>query len=97
MQVRVMEALRLWAEAVKEEAQAIVPVRSGYLRSTIYAEIADWIANIGAEATYAAFVEFGTRRMMARPYLQPALEMYLPQLEQIVADAIEAAKGDAGF
>jgi len=66
MQRHVHEQLASWAANVKALARRTVPVRTGYLRSTIYAKIQGWVAQIGAEATYAMFVEFGTRYMRAR-------------------------------
>jgi HK97 gp10 family phage protein len=97
MQRHVHRQLASWAADVKALARRIVPVRTGYLRSTIYAKIQEWIAEIGAEATYAMFVEFGTRYMRARPYLYPAIREYLPQLETIISEAIEYAKREAGL
>ena len=86
-----------WAEDVKVLAKQIVPVRTGRLQSSIYAKIQGWVAEIGAEAAYAMFVEFGTRYMHARPYLFPAIQENLPRLEQIISEAIEAAKAEAGL
>lgn len=97
MQRHVHEQLASWAANVKALARRIVPVRTGYLRSTIYAKIQGWVAQIGAEATYAMFVEFGTRYMRARPYLYPAIQQYLPQLEAIISEAIEYARREAGL
>jgi HK97 gp10 family phage protein len=74
-----------------------VPVRTGYLRSTIYAEVKEWVVNVGAEAAYALFVELGTRYMQGQPYLWPAIQEYLPQLETMVKEAIELAKSETGF
>ena len=92
LQRNVHSQLASWAADVKAEAMRKAPVRTGYLRSSIYAKVQDWVVQLGAEATYALFVELGTRYMMAQPYLWPAVQEYLPQLEQIVKDAIEAAK-----
>jgi len=97
MQRHVHRLLASWAADVKALARQLVPVRTGHLRSSIYAKISEWVAEIGAEATYALFVELGTRRMQARSYLYPAIREYLPQLEQIIREAIEAAKAEAGF
>jgi len=97
VQKHVHRQLASWAADVKALAKQLVPVRTGHLRSSIYAKISEWVAEIGAEATYALFVELGTRRMQARPYLYPAIREYLPQLEQIIREAIEAAKAEAGF
>jgi HK97 gp10 family phage protein len=97
MQRHVHRQLVSWAADVKALAKRIVPVRTGHLRSSIYAKIQGWVAQIGAEATYAMFVEFGTRYMQAKPYLYPAIQRYLPQLETTISEAIEYAKREAGF
>jgi HK97 gp10 family phage protein len=97
MQRHVRGQLESWAGDVEALAKQLVPVRSGYLRSTIHARIAEWIAEIGAEATYALFVEFGTRSMRARPYLFPAVQEHLPRLERIICEAIDTAKVEAGL
>ena len=97
MQKHVRGQLESWAEHVKALAKQLVPVRTGYLRSTIYAKIREWVAEIGAEATYALFVEFGTRYMRARPYLFPAVRENLPRLERIICDALGQAKAEAGL
>jgi hypothetical protein len=67
------------AADMKSEAERLVSVRTGYLKSTIYAKVHDWVAELGAEASYALFVEFGTRHM----------------LENVITQAIEAAKAEA--
>ena len=86
-----------WAEDVKTEAMRRAPVKTGHLRSSIYSLVKDWVVNVGAEATYALFVELGTRTLRARPYLYPSIQQYLPQLEQAICEAIDAAKEEAGF
>ena len=97
MQRQVYRYLHSWASDVKALAKQLVPVRTGYLRSTIYATVQEWVAEIGAEAAYALFVELGTRHMQAQPYLYPAIQEYLPQLEDIICAAIDAAKTEAGL
>jgi len=97
MQKQVHRQLASWAADVKAEAMRQVPVRTGYLRSTIYAKIQEWVAEIGADATYALFVELGTKYMQAQPYLSPAIQQYLPELEAIIISGIEQAKAEAGL
>jgi len=97
MQRHVHRQLASWAADVKALAKQLVPVRTGHLRSSIYVKIQEWVAEIGAEATYALFVEFGTRYMQAQPYLYPAIQEHLPQLEAIICEAIDAAKSEAGL
>lgn len=97
MQKHVHRQLASWAADVKALAKQLVPVRTGHLRASIYAKIREWVAEIGAEATYGLFVELGTRYMRARPYLYPAIQEHLPRLEQIICDGLEAAKAEAGL
>lgn len=97
MQRQVHEQLRNWAEEVKASARRQVPVKTGQLRDSIYAKMGEWIAEMGAEATYAMFVELGTRYIRARPFLYPAVQEALPRLETIISSAIEAAKREAGL
>ena len=97
MQGYVHAKLVSWAEDVKTEAMQRAPVKTGHLRGSIYALVKDWVVNIGAEATYALFIELGTRYLRARPYLWPSIQQYLPQLEQAISEAIDAAKAEAGF
>lgn len=78
-------------------ARQNVPVKTGYLRSTIQARLQGWMAEIGAEAEYASSVEFGSRYARAHPYLRPAVEEHLPDLEQVICEAIDTAKSEAGL
>jgi len=97
IQRHVHRLLASWAADVKALAKQLAPVRTGHLRSSIYAKIQEWVAEIGAEATYAIFIEFGTRYMQAQPYLYPAIQEHLPRLEHIICEAIDQAKAEAGL
>lgn len=62
-----------WAEAVKDRAQEIVPVDTGALKASIHVEEAGRGSyQVVASTHYAAFVEYGTHKMAAQPYLTPA-------------------------
>ena len=97
MQRRVHGQLANWAETVKAEAQRLVPFRTGYLRSTIYARIQEWNMELGADAAYAANIEFGTRVAQAKPFLNPAVQARLPELERFLLSALDLAKTEAGL
>ncbi|MEM0313798.1 MAG: HK97 gp10 family phage protein [Candidatus Bathyarchaeia archaeon] len=90
----VHQQLLRWALILRETARGYAPVRTGYLRSSIYATVHDWVVQVGAKASYAMFVEFGTRYMRAKPYLAPALQQCLPGLERMIVEAIEQAKAE---
>lgn len=61
---------------MEDLARSIVPVDTGFLQSTIYHRVdpAALTLEFGATADYALFVEFGTRRMAAEPYIRPAFD-----------------------
>jgi HK97 gp10 family phage protein len=72
------EADTLVAEAASQQveagAQSRAPVRTGALRGSIARRVEGARWAVGAGVDYALFVELGTSRMAARPYLRPALE-----------------------
>jgi len=95
LQTSVQARLAELADSIKETAQQLAPVRTGYLRSTIYAQVEDWSVKVGATAPYAAYVEHGTRYMYGRRFLSRSLEAHLPQLESVVGLAVEEALKEA--
>ena len=97
MQERVRAWLYDWAQRVVDEAKRNAPIRTGYLQSKIYAMSHEWVVEIGAGAAYSYFVEFGTRYMIAHPFLYPAVQAFLPELETNIIGAIEQAKAEAGL
>jgi len=77
-------------------AQSLAPKRTGYLASTIFAErVGEWAFKLGARASYAAFVEFGTRFMQSRRFLSHALELSMPGLVNHVSQAVREAVAEA--
>jgi HK97 gp10 family phage protein len=86
-----------WAANVQAQAVKNASIVTGYLRSTICAKVKEWVIDLGADAAYAVFVELGTRYMQAHPYLYPAIQQYLPELEDVIISAIEQAKLEAGL
>jgi HK97 gp10 family phage protein len=60
--------------AIQAQAQANAPVRTGFLRASIIRLVSGGKFVVSALASYAGFVEYGTRRAAARPYLTPAAE-----------------------
>ena len=63
-----------WAVAIEERAKEIVPEDTGFLKSTIHVEKGDrpGLYQVIADAFYAIFVEHGTSKMAAQPFLIPA-------------------------
>lgn len=63
----------LGREAVAQ-AQRMAPVATGELRGSIAYRVSNGELILYADAPHAAYVELGTRKMAAQPYLRPALE-----------------------
>jgi HK97 gp10 family phage protein len=97
MQTQVQTRLAEWAETVSAEAARLVPVRTGYLRSTIYARFQEWQAEVSVEAVYAASVEFGSRYAQAKPFFQPAVQQHMPELEGLLLEAVDSARTEANL
>lgn len=81
---------------VKAEAQMRAPILTGNLRRSIdYQVVSENEVDIGAtaEADYAVYVEKGTSKMAAQPFLEPAAMDNLGQLEEIAGQRINANMG----
>jgi len=67
-------------------ARDLVRVRTGFLRQSIYWRPTDLMRFVfGAYAPYARYVEYGTSRMAARPFLRPAMSMVWPDMTREIA------------
>jgi len=96
MRQHVEEALDFQVQAMQTRAQSLAPKRTGYLASTIYAQrVGEWAFKLGARASYAVFVELGTRFMQARRFLSRALELGMLGLVNHVNRAIREAITEA--
>ena len=68
------------------------PVRTGALRNSITVDFYGVMsAQIGPHMPYAPYVEYGTRKMRAQPYLFPAFEEERPSFEEGLAKVIKGA------
>ena len=85
-----------WGSAYMERtAKRRAPVDTGNLRGSIGSRVDSKYQAIEillwAGADYARFVELGTSRMSAQPFLRPALDSTLPRLERRVLRAVAKA------
>lgn len=66
---------------------------TGFLASNIFLKFAPngLSATVESSADYSAALEFGTRHMQARPFLQPALEQGRKKYERMFAKAVKDA------
>jgi HK97 gp10 family phage protein len=84
------DALATAAEGIAAEARARAARRSGTLAGAIASRADGDGFAIVALAPHAAFVELGTARAPARPFLRPALEAGRAGLAAAIARAIGA-------
>ena len=104
------EALREVARRVVQDAKALCPVDTGSLQRSIRAEeyppqVSIYRIYVVAggkiinpktrrKVDYAAYVEYGTSRAPAQPFLRPALEQNRPLLREVLMNSLkEAFKG----
>lgn len=95
MKGRVHDALVLGGQSMKTLAQSLAPVRTGYLRSTIFSRVEDLGLRLGASAPYAIYQELGTRHIRARRFLSQAVELRMQSLINRINHAIDEAKTEA--
>lgn len=86
---RASEAVRKTALDIEAGAKAIVPVDTGNLKNSIQTKMEDDLtATIGTHVEYAPYVEYGTHRMAAQPYLTPSAEKARPGFEQAMKELL---------
>lgn len=84
------EGLAGAAHLVEGYAKVKAPFRYGHLRNSIHvSRVTAREATVTAGADYALYVEMGTRKMAARPYLRPAVEDHVAQLADVIRNAIQ--------
>lgn len=65
----------------------------GFLANYINADIdySELTANLRASAPYAVNLEYGTRKMAARPFFRPAVDKIKPQAKGVIDAYVKAA------
>ena len=84
-----LEAASLIVEA---DATLRAPVDTGNLRSSItHKVVSDEEARVGTNVDYSPWVEGGTHKMAAQPFLRPALDNNKARIEKMIGDVIRKA------
>jgi len=82
----VRQAVQDSVDLVVDEAKSIAPVDTGYMRDHISGTVTDGektiLGTVVSEAFYSGFVEFGTYKMEAQPFMRPALDTLREQIRQ---------------
>lgn len=85
-------ACEAFCETFLEKARELVPVDTGYLRSTIEADTDGFFCECMADAEYAQYVEYGTWKMDAQPYFEPAIDAGLEAFCELAGEAMDEAQ-----
>lgn len=78
-------ALTSGALFIQAQASENAPVDTGRLRASIGTEVHEDYALIGTNVEYAPYVELGTSRQDAQPYLRPAIDNNIAKIKTIMA------------
>lgn len=89
-----LRALKPGAEIVVRYAQGYAPVKSGELRDSIHYEERSDTVEVVADADHAVYVEMGTYKMRAQPYIRPAMENHTDEVLDAVSREVEAMVGE---
>lgn len=85
------DGLEAGARIVETHAKVLCPVDTGFLRNSITVdEVTPMQAIIAPHTDYAEYVEFGTSRMAAQPYMRPALDEHEGEIVQAVEATVAA-------
>jgi len=86
------------ANIILDKAQELCPVDTGNLVKSGFIQAMGDVLYIGFEAEYASYVEMGTYKMAAQPFLRPAFDLAEGDALNAIADSIEASwnKGGGG-
>ena len=85
----VASAMKTVADRVLDTSNVLVPVRTGFLKSTLgYRQDSDFRVTFYATAPYASYVEFGGTRMAARLFLTRSIQQHQEEFPQEVTKAL---------
>lgn len=82
---KALEAIGLLAEGY---AKKLCAVDTGRLRNSISHTVKGDTAYIGTNVFYAPYVEMGTSKMAAQPFLRPAVTRHQKEYMQVAADIL---------
>lgn len=78
------------AQVIFDASQDLCPVDTGFLKASGSIRDTGDDVEIGYEAPYASFVEFGTYKMAAQPYLRPAFDDNEEEALSAIVDSIQS-------
>lgn len=82
------KVLEEWGLIAEAYASDYCPVDTGRLRASISHDTDEDTMYLGTNVEYAPYVELGTSRMDAQPFLRPAIENHMDEYKDIMNDVL---------
>jgi HK97 gp10 family phage protein len=86
-----VKALTGAALIVEGAAKGLAPVDTGNLKGSITYRVGFDHAKVGTNVDYAPYLEYGTVKMSAQPYLRPGLDSNKSAINKSMAEVYRAA------
>lgn len=90
MKSQVRQGLETCGLIAQGHATYMCPVDTGRLRASIDYVTDDTSMTVGSGVEYAAYVELGTYKQRAQPYIKPAIADHIPEYERALKEALES-------
>lgn len=74
---------------VDREAKKRCPVDTGNLRASISMDVKGIEAEVGTNVEYAPYIEYGTSRQKAQPFMTPARQKVENELNKIIVREVK--------
>jgi HK97 gp10 family phage protein len=87
-----LPALVEGSQVILEEMQRLTPVDTGDLKASERIEVQEnsvlLVAGDGQQVDYPFYVELGTSKMQAQPYMRPAIDNKADEAMKVTAEAV---------
>ena len=85
MKLIVNDKMNTAIDIIREEAHLTTPAESGDLLNSLTQEYSEekMLGTVGYKIEYAPYVEFGTKKMSPRRFLQKAIDNSKPRLDEL--------------
>jgi HK97 gp10 family phage protein len=87
----VTKALTEAALIIEGAAKNLSPVDTGNLKGSITQKVDGSEARIGTNVEYSPYVEYGTSKMAAQPYLRPAVDNNIEAIKKKMIEKYKVA------
>ena len=88
MQKEIEDLMGQLAKEGLDYMDTLTPVRSGYLKSRNQVEVDGLAFTLSNDASYAPYVNYGTRFMHAQPFFEPTVEYLGGEMETVLAQVL---------